>query len=74
MPPIERISVWYMHWQGRELNDTIAFIEGHDEAAEKPIQRYEIEVRYNDGNVVRGEFKEKEAAIDFLRIHQTVLP
>jgi hypothetical protein len=39
-----------------------------------PIERYEIEVRYNNGDVVRGQFKDKSTAIDFLRGYQPVLP
>lgn len=75
---IERIVILALHGQAREvatIDDAVAFIEGYaDEGRGKPIERYEIEVRYNNGNVVRGAFKDKEAAIDFLRGYQPVLP
>lgn len=74
MPPIDRISVWFMHWHGRELDDAIAFVEGYgDDRRTKPVERYEIDVRYKNGDVVRGEFKDKDSAMDFLWGYQPVV-
>jgi hypothetical protein len=38
------------------------------------VERYEVEVRYNNGDEVRGQFRDKSAAIEFLRGYQPVLP
>jgi hypothetical protein len=75
---IDRIVILALHGQAREVTtveDAIRFIEGYnDEGHRMPIERYEIEVRYNNGDVVRGQFKDKSTAIDFLRGYQPVLP
>ncbi len=57
------------------ISDAIAFIQDYaDEGCSKPIDRYEIEVRYNNGDAIRGMFKEKEPAVDFLKTYQPVPP
>ena len=75
---IERIIILALHGQAREvttIDDAIRFVEGYEEDGRgKPIERYEIEVRYNNGDVVRGQFKDKAAAVEFLRGYQPVLP
>ena len=75
---IERIIILALHGQAREVTtiaDAIRFIEGYeDDGRGKPIERYEIEVRYNNGDVIRGQFKDKTAALEFLRGYQPILP
>jgi hypothetical protein len=75
---IERIIILALHGQSREvttIDDAIRFIEGYDEHGRaKPVERYEIDVRYNNGDVVRGQFKDKSTAIDFLHGYQPVSP
>jgi len=36
--------------------------------------RYEIEVRYDNGNTVRGSFSDKESAIEFLTLYKPIPP
>lgn len=75
---IDRIVILALHGRARQvttIDDAIQFIEGYgDDARAMPVERYEIEVRYNNGDVVRGQFKDKEAAIAFLRSYQPVAP
>lgn len=75
---IERIIILALHGQSREVttvDDAIRFIEGYDDHGRAmPVERYEIDVRYNNGDVVRGQFRDKIAAIEFLRSYQPVLP
>ncbi|MBI4718188.1 MAG: DNA methylase [Planctomycetes bacterium] len=48
--------------------DAIAFIEAFDEITPRgPFSRYEVGVRYSNGDEVRGQFNDKAAAIAFLR-------
>ena len=50
------------------IEDAIRFVGGHDQS--QPMAefvRYELNVRYSNDDEVRGVFKEKESAIEFLR-------
>ena len=75
---IERIIVLPLHGTGHEMisvEDAIRFIQNYDEAANvDSFERYEIQVRYNNGNRIEATFGDKNAAIDFLRIYQPVTP
>lgn len=75
---VERIIILPLHGSLTELKtiaDAIKFIEKYDEkATEKPIERYEIQIRYNNGNLIEGKFKDKESAIEFLRMYQPEIP
>jgi hypothetical protein len=52
----------------RNVVEAIAFIEGCDETRFAPsFVRYEIGIRYNNGDEVRGQFQDKGTAISFLR-------
>lgn len=68
---IAEVYVLALHGTARTLCDVteaIAFIESFDEA--KPgssLARYEVGVRYSNGDEVRGQFKDKITAITFLR-------
>ena len=39
----------------------------------KPVAKYEIQIRYNNGDSIKGEFVEKEGAVAFLRTYQPLL-
>lgn len=75
---IDRIVILALHGEQREvstINDAIRFIESyHDHGRDKPVDRYEIQVRYNNGDAIDGKFKDKATAIDFLRSYQPVVP
>lgn len=68
---IESVYVLPLHGAACKLGDVaeaIAFIESYDEC--KPVAsliRYEVGVRYSNGDEVRGQFKYKITAIAFLR-------
>lgn len=51
------------------VGDAITFIENYNEleATDAGVHRYEIEIRYGNGNVVRGDFGAKKEALAFLR-------
>ncbi|HXT58279.1 MAG TPA: hypothetical protein VN699_06570, partial [Pirellulales bacterium] len=65
------VSIAPLHGAPRELStldDAIAFLMAYREkAASRPFVRYEVSVRYSNGNQVRGDFTDKAAAITFLR-------
>lgn len=71
---IDRIIILPLHGSLREWNtiqEAITFIENYDEGAStNNFVRYEIQVRYNNGNRVDGTFGDKESAVKFLRIYQ----
>ncbi len=68
---VECVYVLPLHGSARTLRDpaeAIAFIEAFDES--KPgnlFTRYEVGVRYTNGDEIRGQFKDKATAIAFLR-------
>lgn len=68
---IESVYVLPLHGSARTLGDVaeaIAFIESFDES--KPVAlltRYEVGVRYSNGDEIRGQFKDKTTAVAFLR-------
>lgn len=73
---IERIIVLPLHGNTAELttiDDAIRFIECYQEkAGKRPIQRYEIQIRYNNGDSIEATFQEKADAVAFLRTYQPV--
>lgn len=71
---IERITIVPLHgnaYQVATVPEAISFIEGYVDAAGAglPVVRYEIEVRYNNGNVIEGKFGDKESAVEFLQTY-----
>lgn len=53
------------------VKEAISFIEDYNENdSAKPVVKYEIEIRYNSGTVIRGEFPDKDEAIYFLREYE----
>jgi hypothetical protein len=75
---IDCIIILALHGQSHEVTTVeaaIQFIQKYAGKREvKPIDRYEIQIRYNNGNEVLGSFKDKESAIEFLRTYQPVTP
>lgn len=68
---IESVYVLPLHGLPRTLADiakAIAFIEAFDESKpDTPFTRYEVGVRYSNGDEIRGQFRDKATAIAFLR-------
>ncbi len=71
---IERILVLPLHGASQEVTtvqEAIAFIENYSqESTAVKIERYEIQIRYDNGDVIEGKFRDKAAAIDFLRVYE----
>jgi hypothetical protein len=54
------------------VSEAIAFVAGYsEEDACGPLLRYEIQIRYNNGDKVDAEFRDKSAAIEFLDHYST---
>ncbi len=73
---IDRVIILALHGITQEvmtITDAIKFIESYDDDGKPgPFERFEIQVRYNNGDIVEGRFKEKDTAIEFLRTYQPV--
>lgn len=73
---IDRITVLPLHGTAQELPtvaDAIKFIEGYQErGGQRPIQRYEVRIRYNNADSIEATFREKADALSFLRTYQPV--
>lgn len=71
---IQRIVVLPLHGQIEELltlDEAIAFLKRYDDQnGRKPIHRYEIQIRYSNGDSIEGKFAEKEEAIEFLESYR----
>ena len=71
---IELVRVIPLHgtmFEWRGVEEAIAFIESYDEDhGSKPIMKYEIEIRYSNGDRINGQFANKEDALQFLRTYQ----
>jgi hypothetical protein len=53
--------------------EAIMFIEGYKESVgQHPIQRYEIRVRYNNGDSIEATFRDKADAVTILRTYKPV--
>jgi hypothetical protein len=72
---IDRIVVLPLHGTAEALGtveEAIAFIRAYSaHESPKPILRYEIQVRYSNGDTIEGQFGDKQAAIEFLRSYGT---
>ncbi len=68
---IDSVYILPLHGGPRTLGtvgEAIAFIESFDESKPHgPLIRYEVGVRYTNGDEVRGQFNNKASAIAFLR-------
>lgn len=74
---IELIRVLPLHGLSCEwssLEEAIAFIENYDEDSRLGAAiRYEVEVRYSNGDRIQAQFKDKESGVAFLRSFQPPL-
>jgi hypothetical protein len=70
---VQRVIVLPLYGRAHECGSVaqaIRFIEGHDEQnCEGPLARYEVQIRYTNGDRIEGQFNDKQAAIEFLRIY-----
>jgi hypothetical protein len=75
---IDRVVVLPLHgasltWES--VDAAISFIETYNEKDEavKPLAKFEIQIRYNNGDSIKGEFVDKDGAAAFLRTYQSPL-
>jgi hypothetical protein len=75
---VERVIILPLHGSGYEvvnIADAITFIESYDEQTPRgAIDRYDIQVRFNNGNVINGVFKDKRSALEFLATYLPPVP
>lgn len=54
------------------VDKAITFIERYNESGNsRPVVKYEIQIRYTNGDRIEGQFADKQAAIRFLKSYQT---
>jgi hypothetical protein len=53
------------------VEEAIAFIKNYDEGdRSRPVTRYEIQIRYNSGDRIEGQFVNRDNALKFLHTYQ----
>lgn len=71
---IEFISILPLHgtsFQWKSIEESTNFLLNYNENGdEHPVKRYEVEIRYNNGDIIKGQFIDKEGAIEFLLSYQ----
>lgn len=71
---IELIRVLPLHGTAHELesiSDAIEFIQNYQNDHIHPLVKYEIEIRYTNGDVIQCRFENKQNAINFLHDFQS---
>lgn len=67
---VERVSITPLFGDGQTMTtiaDAIAFVETHDQkAASRTFQKYEVSVKFSNGDVIEGRFAKKAKAVEFL--------
>jgi hypothetical protein len=75
---VESILILPLHGNTVEVatvDQAIKYVSKYSQRkTEGPPLRYEIEVRYNNGNVIRAKLNDKESAIEFLQKHHPIPP
>lgn len=71
---IQSIIVLPLHGQMYELasiDDAMTLLESYEEASTPSrFERYEIQIRFNNGNEIVGKFNDKTSSIDFLSTYR----
>jgi hypothetical protein len=58
-------------FQCKSIEEAIQFIEQYDETPHlETFERYEIEVRYANGDFIKANFQDKTKALAFIRMNQ----
>jgi len=70
---IESVRILPLHgspFQAVSLEEALAFLDAYSEAhVDEPLVRYEVEIRYVNGEVISGRFNDRAAAILHLHIY-----
>src|SRR5262245_16981536 len=69
---VQGVTVIVLHGAPQQLPtvaDAISYLHGYDDVRPSPAaaQKYEIDVRYNNGDVIHGVFQQKSEAVRFLQ-------
>ena len=70
---IERIVILPLHGRNqavKTIGEAVDLIESYNEK-ESPtsFERYEIQIRFSNGNEIKGQFNDKASAIEFLQMY-----
>ena len=72
---IDGIRLIPLHGTSREwrsIQAAIEFVESYEETgASDPLHKYEVQIRYDNGDRIEGQFSDKESVIDFLQHYTT---
>ncbi len=72
---INAVRIVPLHGAARDwvsVNDAIAFVQNYNEAAPTgPLVKYEVIVRYDNGDKIEGQFQDRAATIEFLAAYQS---
>jgi hypothetical protein len=72
---ITAVRVVPLHGSAKDcvtVHEAIGFVTGYDETAPMgPLVKYEVSIRYDNGDKINGEFHDKASTIEFLQAHQT---
>jgi len=70
---IERVLIFPLHGTQANLGsvlDAVAFIKKYDESGKHlPIAKYEVIIRYNNGDKIEGTFNDKRETLKFLETY-----
>jgi hypothetical protein len=62
-------------FNGNSIEEAIEFIEKYNEFPQLEVfVRYEVEIRFMNGDSAKGNYQDKERAIEFFRLHQPPKP
>jgi hypothetical protein len=71
---VERVVILVLYGTTQvvaSVAEAIAFVKSHERPRhDVPIERYEIQIRYDNGNVIEGRFKDQDSAVAFLETYQ----
>lgn len=75
MRKINSVRVIPLHGAAKDciaVDEAIIFVNDYDETAPTgPIVKYEVVIRYDNGDKINGEFHDKSTTIEFLQAYQT---
>jgi len=70
---VEEIIILPLHGLKNTLDnitEAIAFLGNYDEdGSEFPLSKYEITIKYNNGDKIEGSFKDKKDSLKFLKTY-----
>lgn len=72
---ITAVRVTPLHGAAKDcatVDEAISFMDGYDETAPtEPLVKYEVSIRYDNGDKIAGEFQDKATSVEFLQAYQT---